>query len=80
MLVIWRRFQRENKEHRAIQKQLEAANERFKEYERKDVKLREDIKHLASKHKKLTGKLAKDTAKAEVQGLFEFAGSPCFPL
>ncbi len=48
-----------------MQRELDAANERFKEYERKDVKLREDIKHLAAKHKKLTDKLAKDTAKAE---------------
>ena len=49
-----------------MQKELDAANERFKEYERKDVKLREDIKHLSAKQKKLTDKLAKDTVKAEV--------------
>ena len=50
-----------------MQRELDAANERFKEYERKDVKLREDIKHLSAKQKKLTDKLAKDTAKAEVR-------------
>ena len=61
------RFQKESKEHKAIQKELEAANERFKEYERKDVKLREDIKHLSAKQKKLLDKLARDTAKAEVK-------------
>ncbi|CAK0785709.1 hypothetical protein CVIRNUC_008920 [Coccomyxa viridis] len=59
------RFQKESKEHKAIQKELDAANERFKEYERKDVKLREDIKHLSAKQKKLLDKLAKDTTKAE---------------
>ena len=60
-----------------MQKELDAANERFKEYERKDVKLREDIKHLTAKHKKLTDKLAKDTAKAEaspVSGLANVLG------
>lgn len=61
------RFQKESKEHKAIQKELDAANERFKEYERKDVKLREDIKHLSAKQKKLLDKLAKDTTKAEVK-------------
>ena len=61
------RFQKESKEHKAIQKELDAANERFKEYERKDVKLREDIKHLSTKQKRLLDKLAKDTTKAEVK-------------
>ena len=61
------RFQKESKEHKAIQKELDAANERFKEYERKDVKLREDVKHLSAKQKKLLDKLAKDTTKAEVK-------------
>lgn len=60
-------FQKESKEHKTMQKELDAANERFKEYERKDVKLREDIKHLSAKHRKLTEKLAKDTVKAEVR-------------
>ena len=61
------RFQKESKEHKAMQKELDAANERFKEYERKDVKLREDIKHLSAKHRKMTEKLAKDTVKAEAR-------------
>ena len=59
-----------------MQRELDAANERFKEYERKDVKLREDIKHLASKHKKLTDKLAKDTAKAEASLISSLANAP----
>jgi structural maintenance of chromosome 4 len=60
------RFQKESKEHKAIQKELDTANERFKEYERKDVKLREDIKHLTARQKKLADKIAKDSAKAQV--------------
>lgn len=60
------RFQKKSKEHKAIQKELDAANERFKEYERKDVKLHEDIKHLTAKQEKLAVKIAKDSAKAEV--------------
>ena len=66
MVSYLHRFQKERKEHKAIQKELDVANERFKEYERKDVKLREDIKHLTAKQKKLADKIAKDSAKAEV--------------
>ena len=64
-----RRFEAEKKEHGRIQKELDAANERFKEYERKDVKLREDIKHLQAKQKKLADKRAKDSAKAQARHL-----------
>jgi uncharacterized protein YhaN len=60
-----RRFEGEKKEHGKIQRELDAANERFKEYERKDVKLREDIKHLQAKQKKLADKRTKDSAKAQ---------------
>lgn len=73
MKCVRRRFAVQKKEHGRIQKELDAANERFKEYERKDVKLREDIKHLQAKHKKLRDKLAKDSAKAQ-------ARSPAFPV
>ena len=47
------------------------------------MKLREDIKHLSAKHKKLTDKLAKDTAKtkaifhAQPAILLNIAGIPC---
>lgn len=50
----------------AIQGQLEQADAAFKEIERRDIKVREDVKHLKAKLKKLGDKLAKDTAKAEV--------------
>ncbi len=33
------------KEHEAISKELERANKDFKEFERKDIKAREDLKH-----------------------------------
>ena len=49
-----------------IQGQLEQADSAFKEIERKDIKVREDVKHLKAKLKKLGDKLGKDTAKAEV--------------
>ncbi len=52
-----------------MQKELDAANERFKEYERKDVKLREDIKHLQAKQKKLADKRSKDSAKAQARAV-----------
>ncbi|BDA46592.1 Structural maintenance of chromosomes protein 4 [Coccomyxa sp. Obi] len=61
-----KKYETERKEHGKIQKELDAANERFKEYERKDVKLREDIKHLQAKQKKLADKRAKDAAKSQV--------------
>lgn len=51
-----------------IQGQLEQADAAFKEIERRDVKVREDVKHLKAKLKKLADKLGKDTAKAEVSG------------
>jgi predicted nucleic acid-binding Zn-ribbon protein len=50
-----------------IQGQLEQAHAAFKEIERKDIKVREDVKHLKAKLKKLGDKLGKDTTKAEVR-------------
>ncbi len=70
------RYEAERKEHGKIQKELDAANERFKEYERKDVKLREDIKHLQAKQKKLADKHAKDAAKAQVTLFLHALGVP----
>ena len=53
-------------DHGSVAKELERANEEFKEFERKDIKYREDVKHLKAKLKKLQDKLAKDTAKMQV--------------
>lgn len=52
--------------HGAVAKELERANEEFKEFERKDIKYREDLKHLKAKLKKLQDKLSKDSAKMQV--------------
>ena len=50
-------------EHGAIQKELEAASSEFKEFERKDIKYREDIKHMKTKLKKLEDKSNKDASR-----------------
>ncbi len=65
-LSILRSFEAESVEHTRIQTELERAHEEFKSFERKDIKLREDIKHLKTKGKKLKDKLQKDAAKAQV--------------
>lgn len=49
----------------AVKKDLEDATLEFKEFERKDIKYREDIKHLKVKLKKVEDKAAKDMKKAE---------------
>lgn len=54
-------------DHGAVAKELERANEEFKEFERKDIKYREDLKHLKAKLKKLQEKLSKDSAKMQVK-------------
>lgn len=51
----------------SIQQQLDRTAESFKVFERKDVKLREDVKHLKAKLDKLTDKLATDSASAEAR-------------
>ena len=53
-------------DHGSVAKELERANEEFKEFERKDIKYREDLKHLKAKLKKLQDKLAKDSARMQV--------------
>ena len=61
------RYNLEAKQQAEIQSQLDKAEESFKEFERKDIKLREDMKHLKAKLKKLSDKLTKDQAKAKVK-------------
>ena len=55
------------KEHAAISSELEAARSEFKEFERKDIKAREDLKHAKAKAKKLEDKQAADAAKLSEQ-------------
>ena len=61
------RVKAESTQHAAVQRELDAANERFKEFERRDVKLREDLKHLKAKRKKLMERLQRDAAKHTVR-------------
>lgn len=60
------RFKDMSADHGSVAKELERANEEFKEFERKDIKYREDLKHVKAKLKKLQEKLTKDSAKMEV--------------
>uniref|UniRef100_A0A0D9WI72 Structural maintenance of chromosomes protein n=1 Tax=Leersia perrieri TaxID=77586 RepID=A0A0D9WI72_9ORYZ len=46
-------------------KRQETCKDQFKEFERKDVKYREDLKHLKQKIKKLEDKAEKDTLKID---------------
>ncbi|KAI3438320.1 hypothetical protein D9Q98_000754 [Chlorella vulgaris] len=59
------KFTAVNGEHSAIAAELEKAHANFREFERKDIKYREDLKHLKAKLKKAEEKLGKDGAKAE---------------
>lgn len=52
----------------AVTSSLEEAQERFKEFERKDVKVRADLKHQKAKLKSVTTKLAADQKNIEVGG------------
>ena len=61
------RVKAEAKQHAAVQRELDAANERFKEFERRDVKLREDLKHLKARRKKLAERALKEGAKQTVR-------------
>ena len=51
------------KEHDSIARELERAQRDFKEFERKDIKAREDLKHARAKAKKLDERVAADTAR-----------------
>jgi hypothetical protein len=62
-----RRMKAEGAQHAAVQHELDAANERFKEFERRDVQLREDLKHLKAKRRKLAERLQRDGAKRAVR-------------
>lgn len=65
--VIYKcRYKADSKVHANIQSELDKSDEAMKGFERKDIKLREDMKHSKGKLKKLTDKIAKDAKKAEV--------------
>lgn len=48
-----------------LENNMKACKDKFKEFERKDVKYREDLKHLKQKIKKLEDKTEKDMSKIE---------------
>jgi hypothetical protein len=62
-----RRLKASASDRDAGQRQLEVSSATFREFERRDIKYREDLKHLKAKIKKLGDKLAKDEAKAQVR-------------
>lgn len=53
------------KKQEELENNMKACKDQFKEFERKDVKHREDLKHLKQKIKKLEDKAEKDTSKIE---------------
>jgi len=63
--VFESQYEQANQELVGIQKELEDATMEFKEFERKDIQYREDIKHLKIKLKKAEDKATKDVKKAE---------------
>lgn len=51
---------------------MDAAEEELKEFERRDIKHKEDRKHCKAKLKKAEEKIAKDAAKLRVRLLVSF--------
>ncbi len=62
------RFNEAKEINAALLKDLDAKQEAFKAFERKDLKLREDMKHLGAKKKKIQQKKSKDEEKSQVRG------------
>ena len=75
--LAYSRFKDMSADHGSVAKELERANEEFKEFERKDIKYREDLKHLKAKLKKLQDKLSKDSARIQVPNQSSFARITC---
>ncbi|XP_010528339.1 PREDICTED: structural maintenance of chromosomes protein 4 [Tarenaya hassleriana] len=55
--------EKHKKRQEDLDNELRDCKEKFKEFERQDVKYREDLKHMKQKIKKLEDKLDKDSAK-----------------
>ncbi|ESQ32611.1 hypothetical protein EUTSA_v10003529mg [Eutrema salsugineum] len=55
--------EKHKKRQEALDNELRNCKEKFKEFERQDVKHREDLKHMKQKIKKLEDKLEKDSSK-----------------
>lgn len=64
------RFKASDAERAAIHAQCDNAEEELKEFERRDIKHKEDRKHCKAKLKKAEEKLAKDASKLQVRSPF----------
>nr|XP_029121753.1 structural maintenance of chromosomes protein 4 isoform X2 [Elaeis guineensis] len=60
--VVYNRYMKRQEE---LDTDMRTCKEHFKEFERQDVKYREDLKHLKQKIKKIENKLEKDTSKID---------------
>ncbi|KAG8044397.1 hypothetical protein GUJ93_ZPchr0054g2852 [Zizania palustris] len=58
-------YNKHAKRQEDLENNMKTCKDKFKEFERKDVKYREDLKHLKLKIKKLEDKADKDTSKIE---------------
>lgn len=78
MWLVSFRYNQAKQENDQLSKELESKREQFKEFERKDIKLREDMKHLGAKKKKTTTKMSKDEEKMKASlSLGCFGGEYC---
>ena len=59
------KFKAQATEMNEIQQNLDNSTKEFAEFEKKDVKFREDLKHMKQQVKKLDEKLAKESAKGK---------------
>nr|CAD32690.1 SMC4 protein [Oryza sativa] len=58
-------YNKHAKRQEVLENNMKSCKDQFKEFERKDVKYREDLKHLKQKIKKLEDKTEKDTSKID---------------
>ncbi|KAF0923368.1 hypothetical protein E2562_006275 [Oryza meyeriana var. granulata] len=58
-------YNKHTKRQEDLENNMKSCKDQFKEFERKDVKYREDLKHLKQKIKKLEDKTEKDTSKID---------------
>lgn len=58
-------YNKHAKRQEDLENNMKSCKDQFKEFERKDVKYREDLKHLKQKIKKLEDKTEKDTSKID---------------
>eukprot|EP00899_Mesostigma_viride_P022586 jgi/Mesvir1/3511/Mv11989-RA.2 len=65
MAVMEKAMAEKNKEKQAVQAELDICQKDYSEFERKDIKSREDLSHCKAKLKKLKEKLEKDEKKKE---------------